>query len=117
MFSYATIPFLKREFKGLIANVIYRGKEYRFATYNFTKVLRKEISDNQISFTLKKRSYRLEVKANTQHQINLVSPRNGKMIEQIKEGLSGIVELALYHKDILIFRNLGNHAGIEIMMK
>ncbi len=117
MFSYATIPFLKREFKGLIANVIYRGKEYRFATYNFTKVVKKEIEDNQVSFTLKKRTYRLEVKASTRHQINLVSPRNGKMIEQIKEGMSGIVELALYRDDKLIFRDLGNHAGIEIMMK
>ncbi|MFH0766900.1 MAG: tocopherol cyclase family protein, partial [Bacillota bacterium] len=32
MFSYADIPFLGLHFKGLIANLIYQGKEYRFAT-------------------------------------------------------------------------------------
>ena len=115
MFSYADIPFLGFYFKGLIANLIYQGKEYRFATYNSTKVIKEELSINRAFYRLKKRSWTLEIEATSKTAISLASPRNGQMIEQIKEGLSGDIRISLYRRGILIYEDKGIHAGIEIM--
>lgn len=116
MFSYATIPFLGMSFKGLISNFIYQNKEYRFATYNGTKIESKNINNNLVEFLLIKGKYKLKIKAVSNHQIDLASPRNGKMIEQIKEGLSGTISVAFYIKNHLVYEDIGKHAGIEIMM-
>lgn len=115
MFSYADIPFLGFYFKGLIANLIYQGKEYRFATYNGGKVIKEEVKDKKVIYMLKRRSYTLYIEASSTTEIALASPRNGMMIEQIKEGLSGKISIQLYDKDQLIYEDIGLHAGIEIM--
>lgn len=115
MFSYADIPFLGFYFKGLIANLYYQGKEYRFATYNRAKVMNESVLQRKVNYTLKKGHYTLDIEAHSTNEIALASPRNGQMIEQIKEGLSGTITLKLYKKNQLIYEDTGLHAGIEIM--
>lgn len=117
MFSYADIPFLGMYFKGLIANLLFAGKEYRFATYNGARVLHEDVRDGAVSYRLKKGRYVLEVEASSDRQIGLASPRNGRMVEQIKEGLSGIIRIRLFDKKRLIVEDVGRHAGIEIMKR
>ena len=116
MFSYATIPFLGLSFKGLIVNLIYNHKEYRFATYNQTRILQKEIDKDHIDFILKKGRYKLHVYAKKEDDVDLKSPALGLMNQTIKEGLSGIIKLKLYDKNTLIFEDEGLNSGIEIMM-
>ena len=115
MFSYADIPFIGLHFKGLIANLFYEGKEYRFATYNFSSVKREVIKDNQVHYILKRGRLTLDIEAKSTTQIGLASPLNGMMINQIKEGLSGYIHLKLYKGKKLIFEDTGYHAGIEVM--
>lgn len=117
MFSYADIPFLGFYFKGLICNLYYEGKEYRFATYNFSKVLKEEITSKQAVYVLKKGKYTLEITAIQKDQIDLASPINGAMDHTIKEGLSGEVKIKLFKKKVLIYDDTGYEAGIEIMKK
>ncbi|MCD4827531.1 MAG: tocopherol cyclase family protein [Acholeplasmataceae bacterium] len=116
MFSYATIPFIGLSFKGLIVNLVYQQKEFRFSTYNMTRILKKEILDKSIYFILKKGSYSLHIKAHKDQEIELKSPSFGIMNKTIKEGLSGVVEIKLYKKNQLIYEDTGYQAGIEIMM-
>jgi hypothetical protein len=115
MFSYADIPFLGFYFKGLIANVLIHNKEYRFATYNAAKVKKENIEPKNVFYQLKKGKYTLEIKAVSTTETSLASPRNGQMIEQIKEGLSGVVHIKLFDRKTLIYEDTGKHAGIEIM--
>ena len=117
MFSYADIPFLGFYFKGLICNLYYNQREYRFATYNFSKVKTEEISPKRAFYVLKKGNLRLEIEAVQQDQIDLASPINGAMDHTIKEGLSGEVRIKLYQKNKLIYEDIGYEAGIEIMKK
>jgi len=117
MFSYADIPFLGFYFKGLISILTIDKKEYRFATYNFTKVCREEITANQVIYVLKKRKYRLEITATKKESVDLVSPKDGMMNNTIKEGLSGVLEIKLFFKERLLYQGSGTHAGIEIMKK
>ena len=115
MFSYATIPFIGFKFKGLIANLILKNKEYRFATYNLGKVTYEDIKKGYAFYRIKRRNYTLEIVAISKTEIGLAAPRKGEMIDQIKEGLSGTIRLRLYRRNILIYEDEGRHAGIEIM--
>lgn len=117
MFSYADIPFLGFYFKGLICNLYYNNKEYRFATYNFSKVKVEEISLKRAFYVLKKGKLTLKIEAIQQDQIDLASPINGAMDHTIKEGLSGEVKIQLYEGKKLIYEDTGIEAGIEIMKK
>jgi len=116
MFSEAIIPFKAFHFNGLIICLIVNGKEYRFATYNGSKVTAKEIKINSVSYEIKKDKLKLIVFALNEKTISLSSPKNGAMIQSIKEGLSGIIKLQLYENDNLIYEDTGTHAGLEIMM-
>lgn len=115
MFSFADIPFLGFYFKGLIANLYYEGKEYRFATYNGARVKKETILDKAVYYHLKKGRYSLIIEAKSTTEIALASPKNGSMIEQIKEGLSGTIHIKLFDRKVLLYEDVGMHAGIEIM--
>ncbi len=117
MFSYAQIPFLGFHFKGLISVFMLHGKEYRFATYNFSRVIKEILSDNMTTYHIKKGRLRLELIAKTDRSVDLISPKYGLMNETIKEGLSGSVAVKLWHKNRLIYSGVGIRAGIEIMKK
>lgn len=115
MFSYADIPFLGFYFKGLIANLYYQGREYRFATYNGAKVVLEQVEPKTVHYIIKKGRYLLDIQASSQTEIALASPKDGAMINQIKEGLSGQITIKLYQRGSLIYEDTGHHAGIEIM--
>jgi len=115
MFSYATIPFLGLHFKGLIVNIFVHGIHHIFSTYNMSKIIEKEIKDNFVYFKIKKRKFLLEIKAHQADAIHLKSPHQGKMIHEIKEGLSGYIEVRLTHKNNVLLDDIGYYAGIEIM--
>jgi hypothetical protein len=116
MFSEAIIPFKAFHFNGLIVNLIIDGKEYRFATYNGSKVNAKAIKSNSVYYEIKKGKLKLIVEAVNENTISLSSPKNGAMIQSIKEGLSGIIKLQLFENNNLIYQDSGTHAGLEIMM-
>jgi tocopherol cyclase len=115
LFSYADIPFLGLYFKGLIVNLVINQKEYRFSTYNGAKIKLEELKEGYVHYIVKKGPYLLELEATSKTQIGLASPKNGRMVEQIKEGLSGSIHMKLYKKEVLILEDTGLHAGIEIM--
>ncbi len=116
MFSYAIIPFGGLSFKGLIVNLLFNEKEYRFATYNRTKILKKEIKQDSVDFILRKGRYKLHLFAKKDKEIELKSPSFGIMNQTIKEGLSGSITIKLFEDDKLIYEDEGQNAGIEIMM-
>lgn len=116
MFSYAKIPYLGLKFNGFIANLCFSGNEYRFATYNFSRVKLKLKTENHVIFEVRKRKYLLVVDAVNSKTVNLASPKEGIMDHYIKEGLSGEVRVMLYKKDKLLFDEIGSNAGIEIMI-
>jgi tocopherol cyclase len=117
MFSHAVVPLLGFSFKGLIANLHYNGKEYRFATYNGSKIISKKLSENKVNYRVKRKKYILEIAALSKKTIALASPVNGVMNNTIKEGLSGEIGVKLFYKNDLIYEDFGTNAGLEIMMK
>lgn len=54
MMAIANIPFKIFEFKGIICDLIIGNTEYKFTTYNNTKLIDYVVNDELLNITLKK---------------------------------------------------------------
>ncbi|MBS5886608.1 MAG: tocopherol cyclase family protein [Clostridium sp.] len=109
MVSIADIPFLGFEFKGCIASILYKEKEYRLATYNGVKI----INYNENGLIIKRGKYKLEIEINENYPQKLLAPDGGKMIRTIYENISCRARFKFYKKDKLIFNLESEKASFE----
>jgi len=116
--SVANIPFMGFSFKGFFCSLIIEDKEYRFATYNRSKLKINSAKDGYISLYFKKGKVELEVTGEIDNVQSLASPKNGVMSDSIKEGLAGRITVSLKDNSTgYNFVTKGNEAGIEIMLE
>jgi len=116
MFSLAHIPFFGTSFKGFICNLTFEGHEYRFATYNNSKVVKVNYSGTLLELVIVKGEYELLIKAEAcQDTGELKAPSNGEMDNIIKEGLSGLANIKLSKESEILFEGKGNPCAIEII--
>lgn len=115
MCSIANIPFGLFSFRGLIANLHYQGEEYRFATYNRTKIKDYIIEEHRITFELIKGDVSLKCEALLSESGALKAPEKGEMLRTIKEGLGGEVTLVLNRKGKAPVTLKSGCAGIEVV--
>lgn len=115
-FSVAHIPFHIAAFKGFICNLVVNDQEYRFATYNRSKLLKEEQKGNELVFVLENKQARLTIFAKATHTGELIAPKNGTMEKSIKEGLIGEVSFQLLDKQTgVTIQDKGKMAGVEIV--
>ena len=113
--SMADIPFMGKSFFGFICNLVIDHQEYRFATYNKSKLNIEQITDEKIILSLAKNKLKLRIEANLDHTGDLIAPQHGKMENITKEGLSGEVKISLWDKQHdIVYEDNGTMAGIEI---
>lgn len=116
MCSIANIPFLGTSFQGFICNLSIGGQEYRFASYNHSKLLKINYTEDILDITMVKGNIKLEVSAKMYDRGILKAPKNGTMNNTIKEGLSGVVDVKLIKKTgKILFIGVGNSCGIELV--
>ena len=109
MVSIADIPFLGREFKGCIAVVYYKGKEYRLATYNGVRIL----EYNKNGLVIKKGKYKLEIEIKENNPQELLAPSNGAMSRIICENISGVAKFKFYENKKILFDLESNNTSFE----
>ncbi len=100
---------------GFISILKIGNEQYRFATYNFSKVKSVVYKDDILSIKVKKGRYKLEVHAHVKEGRVLKAPKNGIMEDDIHETLQGITGIKLYKKDALIYSGKSHNAGIEVV--
>lgn len=115
--SIADIPFKILNFRGIICSLIINSKEYRFSTYNNSKIIEYEVKNNQINITLKKGKYNLNVKSNSDSGLKLVAPVKGKMEKEILETISANLTVTLKNDNKIIFKDTSTNCGLEIVSK
>lgn len=116
MCSIANIPFIGNSFQGFICNLSICNEEYRFASYNHSKLLKLSYTENVINITLSKSNLKLELSAKMYDSEKLKAPKNGSMSNTIKEGLNGVVDVKLVKKSgEILFKDVGNPCAIEIV--
>jgi len=115
-FSVADIPFHVTAIEGFVCNVVFYGKEYRFATYNRSRCHLEEIAEDKVKIRLENRQATLEIEADVLVQGDLIAPVKGTMKKSIKEGISGIVHIRLQDKQTgEMYEDTGENAGVEIV--
>lgn len=115
MFSIADISFKIFNFKGLICSLIVNDKEYRFATYDFSKIEKFEIENGKVNIILKKRKYILEIECDNNNSLMLKAPVNGNMAKEIFESVDSVIKVTLKKKNKVIFSDISKNCGLEIV--
>lgn len=107
--SVAHIPFCGISFRGLIAIVYYKGKEYRFATYNGGKVLYAD--EHQL--LIKRGPYVLKVDVDKGNGHPLKAPELGDMSRIIHERSACPAVFKFYDGDKKVFVKHSKNASFE----
>lgn len=108
MAAVADVPFLGRSFEGCISVVLYRGRQYRFATYIGAKVL---LNEGGI-VVIRQGKWELRMMALEENPRTLQAPEDGKMGRAIQESASCRVKYELWKGEERILR-INKKAGWE----
>lgn len=114
-FSIANIPFKAFCFQGFICVLTLDNIEYRFATYNNSKIQKFEISEHTVNIDLRKRQYNLNISCTISNGRSLLAPVKGQMNKLIKESMDSVINISLRENNKIIFSGVSNHAGLEIV--
>ncbi|GAB6168424.1 hypothetical protein JCM1393_08840 [Clostridium carnis] len=109
MVSIADIPFMGINFKGCIAVVYYKGKEYRLATYNGVKILKY----NSSGLIIQRGKYRLEIEIFQGLAQKLLAPNIGHMTRPIYENASCKGRFKFYIKNKIEFDFYSENTSFE----
>lgn len=114
--SVADIPFMNTAFEGFICNVIVHQKEYRFATYNNSKLSIEKLSSQEIKIILENSHAHMTLIAHPSQFEQLIAPKKGSMALQIKEGFSDFISIQLDDfKTHQTYEDQGKMCGMEIV--
>ena len=109
MLAIATIPLPVGGFTGCICSVLYRGREYRLATYRGVKIEARSSS----GAVIRQGRYRLEAELLSERRQPLRAPVEGRMERTIHESLCAEVRYRFWHGDSLLFQHTDSNASFE----
>ena len=111
MLSVADVPLFKKSIQGCICAILYRGREYRMATYLGVRVIKCE-KDEVI---LKQGKMVLKVTKLGEHSFGLWAPEKGDMSRIIRESPSCKVRYHLWKKGRTVFDVICSYASFEVV--
>lgn len=109
MMAAATVPFYFIKFRGCICAVLYRGREYRIATYRGA-VIEKWTPDR---IAVRQGKYLLMAELLEGRGQALKAPRDGGMDRTVRESLGAKVRYRFWLGDSLLFDHVDTNAGFE----
>lgn len=113
MASVAHIPWLGRFFPGFIVVLLADGVEYRFATYNGSR-MKCSVLEDRVVMEFKRRDLHLSLQAFRGPTAVLRSPITGQMTGKVNESLQATVEVVLTRSGATIWTSTGTTAGLEV---
>ncbi len=112
--SIATVPVFGTTIEGFFANLVIGDEQYRFATYNGSKVIILPYDGEQFRILMKNKKYTLKIRGRLTQGEALVAPSNGRMSYTIREALTTRIEVVLKEKNNrILLKTEANVCGIE----
>lgn len=115
MLSIADVPFKMFKFRGVICVLVINDKEYKFTTYNNTRLVEYVINDNSLNITLKKGELQINLKSTFDKGQKLAAPVKGRMDKNIFERIDSTITVTLKQGDNIIFSDTSTNCGLEIV--
>ncbi len=113
--SVAIIPWLKNAFRGFIIGFWHDQVLHRFATYNGAKIEHLSVTDQQVTWVVRNRAYRLEMTVSRTAGGRLHEPTRAKMLQRVEESMTATVEIRLTTlPGAVIFHEIGRNVGLEV---
>ena len=109
MLAIAAIPLPVGGFTGCICSVLYRGREYRLATYRGVKIEARSSS----GAVIRQGRYRLEAELLSERRQPLRAPVEGRMERTIHESLCAEVRYRFGYGNNLLFQHTDSNASFE----
>ena len=110
MVSVAHIPFYGMSFRGCICAIVYRGREYRLATYGGAHI--HAVSAEHLCLSQGKLLLEIDMKpSRSSHPLR--SPVQGKMSGTIRENCNAAVSARLWDRGKTVFSLHSSHAAYE----
>jgi len=113
--SIADIPLKRFNFKGFICDFFLDDKEYRFATYNNSKIKEYKLTEDTVTVSIKKRNYSLNITCSKADGCSLSSPVKGNMAGNIVETLNSTMNVALKKGSNMLYSGTSPNTGLEIV--
>ncbi len=114
-FSVGLVPVLFLKIKGFFLIFQYNHKEYRFSSYNFSKI-KVDQKDKDVIISIYKGKNKVILKAKTSHPVKLVGPsKRGKMNLEVFESINSTCTLEFYENNELILSDKYHNVGLELM--
>lgn len=113
MLSIANIPFGGLHFRGCICAILYKGREYRLATYGGVRIL--AVKEDYISLAQGKLTFEAYIKASS-GAYSLRAPIRGGMGGMIRESNHTHARFILRERGITVFDLESENAGFEYAM-
>lgn len=115
MISIADIPFKVFNFRGIICDLIIDDKEFKFTTYNNSKLIKYDVDDKSLDIVLKRGEYSLNIESKYITGLKLFAPVKGKMEKDIFESISALISVTLKKDNVVIFSATSKNCGLEIV--
>lgn len=116
MLSIAKIPLGVFNFTGIISDISFENKEYKFTTYYGAKLKKYDVNNNSISIEIQQGNKTLSVSSLSENSNFLFAPSKGKMKREILESISSKINVQIKEKDKILFSNSGFNSGLEIVI-
>lgn len=114
VFSIASIPIWKCSFRGFFCVFLIGDKEYRFSTYDGSRIKEfKKKDSNLYQIKLTKKQYELKLVIKSPCSFTLASPKEGTMNQAIKETLNAEATVTLKYKKKVIVKQRMICSGFE----
>ena len=113
MASVAHIPWKGNYFPGFIVVLYVHGKEYRFATYNGSR-MKCRVGETHVHLQFKKGPFQLDINAERGPTATLRSPITGRMTGKVNESLQASIHTVLKHGNDILWDAVGSSAGLEV---
>lgn len=116
MLSIANIPLGNFSFTGIISDISFENKEYKFTTYYGAKLKKYDVNNDSIFIEIQQGNKTLSVSSLSENSNFLLAPSKGKMNKEILESISSKINVQIKEKDKIIFSNSGFNSGLEIVI-
>ena len=116
MLSIAKIPLGSFYFTGIISDISFENKEYKFTTYYGAKLKKYDVNNDSISIEIRQGNKTLSVSSLSENSNFLLAPSKGKMNKEILESISSKINIQIKENDKIIFSNSGFNSGLEIVI-
>lgn len=112
--SVARIPYGPLDFRGLIAVFCIGGAQYRFATYNGSRIVHMHKRDNGIDIELRRHAHALAISARAEGFGRILAPTATGMDRDVYESLGAAMHVTLLKNGKPLFSDSLENCGLEI---